>query len=55
MSTDNKTFLVTTLIDNLETFDRDVNITEGYNFNMPDVINRIELYRASKFESGEFD
>lgn len=30
-------------------------ITEGYRFDMPNVINQIELYRASKFKTGDRD
>ena len=30
-------------------------ITEGYSFDMPNVINKIELYRASKFKTGDKD
>lgn len=32
-----------------------VEITDGYSFNMKETINKIELYRASKFKSGDKD
>lgn len=39
----------------LEDYESSVEITDGYQFDMKDTINRIELYRASKFKSGEYD
>lgn len=43
------------LQDFLDDYDNDVKITENYEFNQGDTINRIELYRASKFKSGDRD
>ena len=39
----------------LKDFESSVQITEGYSFNTKKTINKIELYRASKFESGDYD
>ena len=39
----------------LKDFEEEVEITEGYKFDMSDIINKIELYRASKFKSGDKD
>lgn len=49
------TKLIESLRYNIEDFDQPVEITQGYMFNMKDTIRRIELYRASKFESGDWD
>lgn len=39
----------------LDYFEESVSVPEGYKFNTKKTINLIELYRASKFETGEFD
>lgn len=36
-------------------YEEPTEITEGYRFDMPKVINRIELYHASKFKTGDRD
>lgn len=43
------------LQDDLTSFQSDVTIIDGYNFNFEDTLNLIELYLASKFESGDKD
>lgn len=40
---------------NLKDFETLIKITDGYLFNTKDTINKIELYRASKFKSGDYD
>ena len=47
--------LIESLRTNLHDYEQSVEITKGYDFSMVDVIRRIELYRASKFESGDWD
>jgi|TARA_Y100000310_G_C20687835_1_gene820243 hypothetical protein len=39
----------------LKDYEEEVEITDGYKFDMDDTINKIELYRASKFKSGDSD
>lgn len=39
----------------IKDFESSIKITDGYSFNTKKTINKIELYRASKFESGEYD
>jgi len=39
----------------LKDYEEKVEITDGYKFDMDDTINKIELYRASKFKSGDKD
>lgn len=39
----------------LKDFDQPVRISEGYDFVQPDMVARIELYRASQFASGPMD
>lgn len=39
----------------LDDFDQPVRISEGYDFVQPDMVSRIELYRASQFASGPMD
>ena len=36
-------------------YDRDVDITDNYTFNLKDTINRTDLYLASEFKSGKTD
>lgn len=47
--------LYKSLKDYLTDYEKPVDITPGYKFDMKNTINRIELYRASQYESGEFD
>jgi len=47
--------LIGSLSQNLEGFELPVSITEGYDFDQKNNIKKIELYRASRFESGEWD
>jgi hypothetical protein len=47
--------LIESLQYNLDDYDQPVEITPGYSFDMYDTINRIELYRASRFQSGNVD
>lgn len=46
---------LTKLKEYLKEFDTAIKITDGYSFNTKKTINKIELYRASKFESGDYD
>lgn len=39
----------------LDDFDQPVRISDGYDFVQPDMVARIELYRASQFASGPMD
>lgn len=43
------------LNEHLNDFESPVKITEGYSFNTKDTVNKIELYRASKFKFGDYD
>ena len=43
------------LQNDLTNFENDVTIAENYDFNFKDTLNLIELYLASKFESGDTD
>jgi len=43
------------LQDDLNNFDMDITISENHNFNFGDTLNLIELYLASKFETGDTD
>lgn len=51
MSEDNKQIV----LDYLSEYDKDIKITDGYYFNLKKTVNRIELYRSSRFESGTQD
>jgi len=39
----------------LADYEEEVDITENYKFNLKETINKIELYNASKFLSGDSD
>ena len=47
--------IIGSLSQNLTDYELPVTITKGYDFNQKDNINKLELYRASRFESGEYD
>lgn len=47
--------LIGSLSQNITDFDISVQITKGYDFNQKENINKLELYRASRFESGQVD
>ena len=47
--------LIGSLSQNITEFDLPVQITKGYDFNQKDNIKKLELYRASRFESGQVD
>jgi len=47
--------LIGSLSQNITEFDLPVEITQGYDFNQKDNVKKLELYRASRFESGQMD